>query len=119
MTSVMHEFLDTEVRHERTRPEVSEFYPHIYGGMARDIYVTREQFARFWRMSVEYIDDLQFNSKVLDQMEPGGESLGYKMKEWVWKTNGRHKWKYTLIKYRITIIDYSRNPYLDSNQSGA
>lgn len=101
MTSLMHGFLDNEVRREQKTTERSEIYPHIYGGMARDIYVTREQFARFWRYSVEYIDDLPVNCKVLDQMEPGGESLGYKIKEY-------HN---PDLKYRITIISYSHNPW--------
>lgn len=81
--------------------DVSDFYPHIYGGMARDIYVTREQFARFWSHSVEYIDALPFNSKVLDQMEPGGESLGYKISD-----------RYGPTKYRLTIINYSHNVWV-------
>lgn len=107
MVSLIHEFLEPRVR-EST---VSDFYPHIYGGTARDIYVTREQFARFWRMSVEYIDSMPFNQKVFDQMEPGGEALGYILKEWVYEVNNNRRSKYTEIRYRITIISYKCNPW--------
>lgn len=78
---------------------VSDHYAHPYGGIARDIYVNREQFARFWRCSVECVDDLPVNMKIFDAMEVGGEATGYKL------LNHREG----ALQYLITIIDYRRN----------
>jgi hypothetical protein len=73
------------------------FYSHMYGGFARDIYVSREGFARFFSTSPEYVDTLPVNSKVFDDMQPGHEMLGYKIK---------NSYKNSPCRYRITFIDY-------------
>jgi hypothetical protein len=71
------------------------FYQHPYGGIARDVLCSREGFARFFEHSVEYIDDLPFNTKVFDVLEPWTECLGYKIMS---RRNGP-------MQYRITVIE--------------
>ena len=75
----------------------SDYYTHPYGGIARDIYVTREGFARFFEHSVEFIDDMPYNIKLFDDFHPGLiETYGYICEAF----NGN-------ITYRITILDQS------------
>lgn len=79
-------------------PIASPFYTHPYGGIARDIWVSREGFARFFGHSVEYIDSCEVGMKLFDDFHTGmKETYGYKIKNY---NTGR-------IEYRITIIDNS------------
>ena len=53
------------------------FYQHPYGGIARNAYVSKEDFAKFFDHSPDYIEDLPPNVKVFDVVEPWWEILGY------------------------------------------
>jgi len=76
-------------------PSASDFYKHPYGGIARDVFVSREGFMRFWSLDeseMARIDSYNFNGKIVDQKPSDDfELLGY-------HNNG---------KYSITIIDRS------------
>ncbi len=54
-------------------------YHHPYGGIAQDSWVTREGFARFFDIPVEYVDQLPTNVKVFDRFWENHEVLGYVM----------------------------------------
>ena len=83
------------------KPAASSFYNHPYGGIARDITVTREGFMRFWELD-EYqmaqIESYHFNGKVCD-VQPSYfyELLGY-------LDHG---------KYSITIINRTHGALMD------
>lgn len=83
-------------------PTEAPAYKHPYGGVARDSYVSRDGFARFFEHSVEYVDTLPVNQKLFDDMQPGCEMLGYKIQE---TRDGRGPY----LAYRITIIDYKKS----------
>jgi hypothetical protein len=100
--TILHEYWDHDQRLQDQQPLHSAFYRHPYGGIARDIHVTRIQFARFFGVSVEYVDSVEFNMKCLDDNFPGGETLGYKIKTWEWRDGH----KLSQISYRITVITY-------------
>lgn len=76
-------------------------YDHHYGGVARDVYLTREQFARFFDVSVEFVDSLPVNVKVFDDMQPDGEMLGY-----IIQHHRPRRGQITRRSYRVTIIHY-------------
>src|SRR5678815_5898254 len=93
VSSVMHDFIIDRV----PLPQASEYYAHPYGGIARDIWVTREGFARLFGHSLEYVDSLHCNMKVFDDMQVMCETLGYKQQ---YKIDGP-------ITYRVIFIDHS------------
>ena len=88
---VLHHFW--EDRHDR--PVASDFYQHPYGGIGRDIWVSREAFARFFDHSPEYIDDLPVNMKLFNITGSLYEMLGYRQQD---RIDGP-------ISYRIVFID--------------
>ena len=79
-----------------TCPTEAPLYNHHYGGKARDSYVSREAFARFFGYTPEYIDELPVNHKIFDDMQPGCELVGYKIRYGIDEP----------VLYRITIIVY-------------
>ncbi len=101
-----------------TPQTTSEFYRHPYGGIARDIYVTREGFARYWGYSVEYIDDLPVNSKVFDDMQPKVEILGYKIATRSGQriVSSTREYDNYVIQYKIVHIDHSARARLKFHQ---
>lgn len=85
----------------------SAFYQHPYGGTARDIWVSREGFARFFEDSVECVDLMGLinrNTKSYDVVFDNGEALGYILQD---RADGP-------ISYRITIINRGFNPWKDA-----
>jgi len=81
----------------------SPFYAHPYGGIARDIAVTKEGFARFFEWSLAEVDFAMMvvqgnGGKVIDTFDEWAESLGY-----IVESDGKRT-------YMITIInrDHSR-----------
>lgn len=99
-------------------PVASEFYSHPYGGIARDIYVSREGFARFFEMDPTEVDWIPVNFKALDKIGTGYEILGYKCQDvgnrywdqenlrWVWNHEAP-------IQYKIVFITYSHGALMD------
>ena len=84
-------------------PIAGPFYAHPYGGIARDISVSKEGFARFFEWSLAEVDFAMMcvqghGGKVIDTFDDWSESLGY-----IDETNGKRT-------YMITIInrDHSR-----------
>ena len=78
-------------------PAASDFYLHPYGGIGRDIQVTKEQFARFWELDDYTVERIPPNTKWFDVLHEKTEILGYRLVTWSFgqKTS----------TYRITIID--------------
>lgn len=79
-------------------PVASPFYSHPYGGIARDISVSKEAFARFFEWSLAEVDFAMMvvqgaGGKVIDTFDEWSESLGY--------IDGSK----TQHSYMITIID--------------
>lgn len=62
-------------------PHASVFYQHPYGGIARDIFVTRDGFMRFFELDefeMEIAEAFAGQGKVFDWMHDGwSETLGY------------------------------------------
>lgn len=78
-------------------PVAGEFYKHPYGGIARDIHVSKEGFARFFEWSLAEVDFAMLVSnggKVIDDLSDNHECLGYVHQN----PHGRRD-------YMITIID--------------
>lgn len=75
--------------------EVSE-YSHPYGGIAKDAWLTRDQFARFMNIPVEYVDQMPRNMKVIDHFFDRAEVCGY-----IYELHG-------VTYYRVTIVDFKR-----------
>lgn len=78
------------------------FYCHPYGGVARDIDVTKEGFARFFELDVDAMElasdpDSTWFGKIIDQMNEWTECCGYR---------GR---KHGEITYSITIIEHGHS----------
>lgn len=100
----------------RPDPDISTaVYPHMYGGIAKEIYVSREGFARLFEVSPEYLDDLPINCKVFDVMYSGCEMLGYI----ITTRNNRRvvSRRANLTKqYRVTYIDYGYSKLVRSNK---
>ena len=108
---VFMEFLET-----RPEPQVaSPFYQHPYGGIARDTWVTKEQFCRFFELTEHDVEHMPVNMKWIDIMEGTSECLGFKIQDRRgrrWDFNGM-RWNFDRdapISFRITIIEkgYSR-----------
>ena len=78
MTSLMHDYWDDDVRMELRQPAPGAFYPHPYGGIARDIPVTREGFKRVFEWTDFEMDfaDREMG-KVIDRFFDNHEILGY------------------------------------------
>ena len=76
---------------------MSAKYHHTYGGMAQDVYVSREGFARFFEVSLAEVDRMDINCKWYDVMDAKSECLGYKIQE---KRGDPFKYRITIIKYR-------------------
>lgn len=79
-------------------PVAGDFYKHPYGGIARDISVTRDGFMRFFELDeigMKLVYHPDFYGKVLDRMFDEGEALGYR---------GHH---HGIETWTITIIDHS------------
>ena len=77
-TSVLHEFWEAPVR----EPVAGPFYAHPYGGIARDISVSKEGFARFFEWSLAEVDFAMMvvqgmGGKVIDTFGEWDECLGY------------------------------------------
>lgn len=91
--TVMHDFHE-----DRTdKPVAGAFYRHVYGGIARDIYVSREAFQRFFELTdAEMNVAAYFAGKSADVLEDEHELVGYIYKSWP----APGQWM-----YRITIID--------------
>ena len=84
--------------HIVTEPVASDFYLHPYGGVARDIEVSRTGFMRFFdldEIGMKLVYHPDFYGKVLDRMYDYGEALGYRGHR-----RGVETWS-------ITIIDHS------------
>lgn len=99
MSSLLHDYWEAPVR----EPVASPFYAHPYGGIARDIAVSKEAFARFFEWSLAEVDFAMMcvqghGGKVIDIFDEWAESLGY-----IDESNGKRT-------YMITIInkDHSR-----------
>lgn len=97
---VMHSILDCATP-KPPQEVASKFYQHPYGGIARDVYVTREGFARFFEDTVECVDLMGLinpNMKSYDLIGEWHECLGYILKDG------------DKTEYRITIVvhDHSR-----------
>ena len=106
MTSLMHDYWDDAERMELRQPAPSPFYPHPYGGIARDIPVTREGFARFFELDVDAMEMAECDGsiwygKVIDITHDTGECLGYR---------GRHRDQTT---YVITILNQTHGALMD------
>jgi hypothetical protein len=59
----------------------SPFYSHPYGGIARDIQVTREGFMRFFELDelgMKLVYHPDFYGKILDRFFDNGEAVGYR-----------------------------------------
>lgn len=98
--------------HHTTEPIASEFYRHPYGGIARDISVSRAGFMRFFEideigMKLVYHPD--FYGKVLDRMFDEGEAVGYREHR-----RGIEHWTITIIDRTSKAWDM----YLDLVQKG-
>jgi len=92
---VFMEFLET-----RPVPEIaSRFYQHPYGGIARDTWVTKEQFCRFFELTEHFVDGFPLHMKVMDVIGDFTECLGYKTLNFKTKVE----------KFRITIVDSSHS----------
>lgn len=99
-------------------PVASPFYLHPYGGVGRDIYVSREGFARFFEMEPSEVDWIPHNIKAIDKSGTGYELLGYKIQDagnrywdqenlrWVWNHDAP-------IQYKIVFIDYTHGALMD------
>ena len=104
MTSLMHDYWDDDVRMELRQPAPGAFYPHPYGGIARDIPVTREGFARFFELDVDAMEldsSSMWFGKIIDIIHDTGECLGYR---------GRHRDQTT---YVITILNQTHGALMD------
>ena len=80
-------------------PAASDFYKHPYGGIARDIFVTREGFMRFFELSEDSMliaESLAGRGKMYDDLTEEHEYFGY--------INLFPRGK---LSYMITIIDRS------------
>lgn len=61
-------------------PAVSDFYRHPYGGIARDIFVTREGFMRFFNLredSILIAESFAGQGKLYDTVSETHETMGY------------------------------------------
>jgi hypothetical protein len=86
------------------KPAASPFYNHPYGGVGRDITVTREGFARFFEDSVECVDFMGLinpNTKSYEVLGDTTECLGYILKD------GER------TEYSITIINRTYGALMD------
>lgn len=85
------------------------FYQHPYGGVARDIFVSREGFARFFQRTPESVDRLRKNCKTLDY----AEDLGHPY-EWV-EILGMVGQEIPggPCTYKITFIDFRHGALMD------
>lgn len=86
----------TLMDHVKIRPHQSRevySYQHPYGGIAKDAWVSRDGFARFFDIPVDYVDQLPTNVKAFDRFWDNFEVCAYVM-----DICGQ---KY----YRITIIE--------------
>ena len=66
--------------HHQTEPIASEFYKHPYGGIARDISVTRDGFMRFFDVTefdIKMAEAFAGQGKIYDTVEENHETLGY------------------------------------------
>ena len=78
MTSLMHDYWDDDVRMELRQPAPGAFYPHPYGGIARDIPVTREGFKRIFEWTDYEMDHAEREmGKVIDRFHDNAEVIGY------------------------------------------
>ena len=102
MTSLMHDYWDDDVRMELRQQPHSPFYCHPYGGIGRDIRVTREGFARFFEIDPNEVSWMQANMKIIDVMLPMSELLGYKLMN----LDGKEE-------YSITIVEHSHSRVSD------
>ena len=102
MTDLMHDFDPKRV----SKSNAGEFYRHPYGGIARDVLVSREGFARYFNHSVEYIDNEPMNMKLFDDFHEKCETYGTKMQD---GRDGR-------IQYRITHIDHTHRARMKFHQ---
>lgn len=89
----------------------SDFYPHPYGGIARDVCVTRDGFMRFFELDDHALSLCEAfpDGKVIDQF-PGDahELIGY-----IGTTR-------TTLTYTVTVVDRSwktHDKFLDSVQA--
>lgn len=90
--SASHAINHVTVRHSPTK-EIHA-YQHPYGGIARDAWVSKEGFARFFELPIFVVEDMPVNMKVIDKTEDNVEMLGYIL-------------EYNDVKYyRITVVDY-------------
>lgn len=99
-------------------PVATPFYSHPYGGVARDIFVSREGFARFFEIDPSELDWVECNLKTFDVIGTGFEILGYKIQDaehrywhqedlrWVWNHEAP-------IQYKIVFINYSHGALMD------
>jgi hypothetical protein len=82
-----------------SEPVASEFYKHPYGGIARDIFVTREGFMRFFELeelAIVIAESWAGQGKVFDSFTDDHEYFGY-----------IHLFPGGRLSYTITIIDRS------------
>ena len=94
------------VQIRQTLPRETVQYRHPYGGLARDVYVTRDGFARFFDIPVEYVDEMPVNMKCMDRFFDNVEVCGYIRQYYVIDAfNGI--FDLTEMFYVITIIDYN------------
>ena len=78
-------------------PVAGKFYSHPYGGIARDICVSKEGFARFFEWSLAEVDFAMMvvqgnGGKVIDESGEWTESLGY-----IVESNDRRMYMITMI----------------------
>ena len=86
-------------------PVAGPFYRHPYGGIARDIHVSKEGFARFFDWSLAEVDFAMLVSnggKVIDDISDNHECLGYV-----------HQNQHGRRDYMITIIDRTHGALME------
>jgi len=107
---VFMEFLET-----RPAPQIaSPFYQHPYGGIARDTWVTKEQFCRFFELEEHHVEAMPVNMKVFDITGEWSECLGYKIQDrlgrkWISSKGG---WAFNPdapVSFKITIIEHGHS----------
>lgn len=74
-------------------PVAGEFYRHPYGGVGRDISVSREGFARFFEFELfELLEFGNYYGKCADRLEENHELIGYRGHRY-----GHDTWTITVI----------------------